>query len=628
MLSWNINGLSTHKIGDIDFVKYICNYDIIFLYESWANEHTKININGYTCLNCFRKFQHKRSKRCSGGIVVYIKESLQKGISVVKTYHDAIIWVKLDKNFFGLDMDIFLAGVYIWVENSPAYNIINTDLFELLQQDINSYQSKGKVFLIGDWNARVGLKRDYIVCDHIIDFLNDDSYMPDTPCERKSMDRVTNTHGSKLIDLCKSMSLRIANGRLASDYEGSFTFINSSGSSLIDYLLLNDQDFHSIDNFCVAPLTEWSDHCALSFNILCCYNKQTIKPSYEKTSINWSEQNKNEFRRHLIAELPVLNRIVDACSINCDGETIDSCVQRFTDVINDIALPLFKKTTIIDPNRVKCDNRVCKRAEWFDDECRQAKCAFFDSLSVYDRHKTEENRTEMLRLKCVYKMLVKRKRKKFECEKIKRIENLRHSKPKDFWKFFRRKNEKGSGTLTVDDFLKYFSSLQNEFQTPVNNEAEEFCSEYDFDANRCSFEELDKPITTTEVEFIVKKLKRNKACGSDNLLNEYFIECYDILSAHLVDIFNAVLNSGHFPSDWSNGIIVPIFKKNDPCDVRNYRGITLVSCLSKIFTGILNKRLNDWSEKNDILSDAQFGFRKGRSTVDAAFVLNAVVHFK
>ena len=71
--------------------------------------------------------------------------------------------------------------------------------------------------------------------------------------------------------------------------------------------------------------------------------------------------------------------------------------------------------------------------------------------------------------------------------------------------------------------------------------------------------------------------------------------------------------------------MVPIYKKNDPDDVNNYRGISLVSCLSKIFTGILNKRLNDWVENNNIVSDAQFGFRRGRSTVDAIFVLNSII---
>lgn len=70
---------------------------------------------------------------------------------------------------------------------------------------------------------------------------------------------------------------------------------------------------------------------------------------------------------------------------------------------------------------------------------------------------------------------------------------------------------------------------------------------------------------------------------------------------------------------------MPVFKKNDHDDVHNYRGITLVSCMSKLFTSILNSRLNNWIENNNILSDAQFGFRKGRSTTDAIFVLNAII---
>ena len=75
-----------------------------------------------------------------------------------------------------------------------------------------------------------------------------------------------------------------------------------------------------------------------------------------------------------------------------------------------------------------------------------------------------------------------------------------------------------------------------------------------------------------------------------------------------------------------NGLkIVHVYKKNDPCDPSNYRANTLVSCFSKIFTSILNKRISNWVENNDILSDAQFGFRKGRSTTDAIFVINAVI---
>ena len=68
-----------------------------------------------------------------------------------------------------------------------------------------------------------------------------------------------------------------------------------------------------------------------------------------------------------------------------------------------------------------------------------------------------------------------------------------------------------------------------------------------------------------------------------------------------------------------------MYKKNNPDDVNNYRGITLISCLAKIFTGILNRRITLVCEQNELLSDAQFGFRSGRSTTDAIFVLSSII---
>ena len=52
---------------------------------------------------------------------------------------------------------------------------------------------------------------------------------------------------------------------------------------------------------------------------------------------------------------------------------------------------------------------------------------------------------------------------------------------------------------------------------------------------------------------------------------------------------------------------------------------SIVSCFSKIFTGVLNQRLTDWAENSNISSDSQFGFRRGRSTTDAVFVLHSVI---
>ena len=73
-------------------------------------------------------------------------------------------------------------------------------------------------------------------------------------------------------------------------------------------------------------------------------------------------------------------------------------------------------------------------------------------------------------------------------------------------------------------------------------------------------------------------MKRNKAVGSDGLLNEYFIESTYVLISHIIDILNHVLNSGYFPDSWTEGIIIPLSKKGDAGDINNYRGITLMSC--------------------------------------------------
>ena len=70
---------------------------------------------------------------------------------------------------------------------------------------------------------------------------------------------------------------------------------------------------------------------------------------------------------------------------------------------------------------------------------------------------------------------------------------------------------------------------------------------------------------------------------------------------------------------------MPIHKKGDVDNVNNYRGITLRSCMGKLFTSILNKRLLDWDKEHSIITDAQFGFRPGFSTIDAIFALHTII---
>ena len=109
------------------------------------------------------------------------------------------------------------------------------------------------------------------------------------------------------------------------------------------------------------------------------------------------------------------------------------------------------------------------------------------------------------------------------------------------------------------------------------------------------------------------------------ILNEYLIECKDILLPLLHKVFNLILDTGYFPTRWTKAVIIPVFKKGDINDLNNYRGISLVSNLGKLFTAVLNQRLIKWSQNNDIITDAQFGIRPGYGTVDAIFILHSII---
>ena len=72
-------------------------------------------------------------------------------------------------------------------------------------------------------------------------------------------------------------------------------------------------------------------------------------------------------------------------------------------------------------------------------------------------------------------------------------------------------------------------------------------------------------------------------------------------------------------------MIVSLFKKSDQEDPNNYRGITLLNVVDKLFNKVLNYQLLYWLEEDNKLSESQVGFRFGHSCVDNLFVLNEVI---
>ena len=115
----------------------------------------------------------------------------------------------------------------------------------------------------------------------------------------------------------------------------------------------------------------------------------------------------------------------------------------------------------------------------------------------------------------------------------------------------------------------------------------------------------------------------NRAVGipSEVLLNHV---CIDLL----YNIINFCFENGTVPGEWNTGVIKPIFKScaSDPRDPLCYRGICLIPIPCKIYVDVLNLRIGNWIEQNNIVADEQNGFRRNRSCLEHIYALYSVVN--
>ena len=139
---------------------------------------------------------------------------------------------------------------------------------------------------------------------------------------------------------------------------------------------------------------------------------------------------------------------------------------------------------------------------------------------------------------------------------------------------------------------------------------------------------INLTIPKDEIFKCVRKLKNKKASGEDEIINEYIKSTVNQFINGFEKLFNVIFDNGIMPSSWLIGMIKPIYKnKGDQFDPNNYRPITMVSCLGKLFTAILNERLSEFSDSFSVISENQSGFRQGYSTSDNLFTLHSFLKF-
>lgn len=166
------------------------------------------------------------------------------------------------------------------------------------------------------------------------------------------------------------------------------------------------------------------------------------------------------------------------------------------------------------------------------------------------------------------------------------------------------------------EFNKYFVSvgqtISNSLAMPEGKSYRDYLS---LDYPHSMF--LD-PVTDSEVSCVFRSSLDKSSTDIDGLNSVIFAKVFDLIQASLTILFNLSFTSGIFPNGMKLAKVIPIYKKGKRADVSNYRPISIIPFLSKLLEKLFCSRLIDFLDNNHIISDAQYGYRKNRSTVLAA----------
>ena len=132
-------------------------------------------------------------------------------------------------------------------------------------------------------------------------------------------------------------------------------------------------------------------------------------------------------------------------------------------------------------------------------------------------------------------------------------------------------------------------------------------------------------VTPTEVLKLINELDYLKASGPSSIPTTFLKMIAPTASTILSHIFNCSIREGIYPQCLKQATIKPLHKKDSKLEVGNYRPISLLSNINKIFEKLLHLRLIKFFDKNNTFTNEQFGFRKGHSTNHAVIALTEFV---
>jgi len=574
--SWNV-GSMTGKGRELVEVMRQRKIEVMCVQETrWKGNSARELGEGY-------KIYYSGEKEGRNGVGVILSPLLKTKVVEVKRAGDRLIKVRVLAGKAVMDI---ISGYAPQVGRSAAEK---ESFFEAFEEMVLACPQQKTLVIGADMNGHVGRSREGFPSTH-----------------GGKGHGVRNEEGERLLESCESLDLVVTNTFFTKSEGHLITYKSGDHQTQIDYILMRKRELREVVNCRVIP----GEAVVTLHRLLCLKMKCPDEP--KKQLVN----TKRKVKTWKLKDTERRREYQDAVQqkYGSGAESVEEAWHSLKSAVLESAEEVC--------GRSKGGKRERKETWWWNEEVQLALKEKKEAFKKWQKNtntatKTEYNQKKNLAKKAVGRAKHEAWREWYEeldtpegAQKIYKIARQLGESQKDVGEMTVIKDGDGA-ILTEEEKIKkrwkdYFHELLN-----VENERDEL-------SEGSPREGPIENITIEEIKAAMKKMKRKKAAGPSELSIDMLDALGDAGPEMVVQLMEKIWREEKIPSDWENSEIVPIYKqKGDPLECGNYRGIKLLEHLLKIMERVLDQRLRAVVD----IDEMQYGFRKGRGTTDAIFVV-------
>ena len=599
--TWNVRTMLTGISDDLrsmdDLRKTaVINNELMRLgVDIVALQETRLPQTGSLREKDFTFYWHGKpvDERREHGVGFAVKNSLLKTIEPPTMGSERILTMRLNTN----SCPVTLISVY--APTLMASPDTKDEFYESLCATFLTVPSRDQVILLGDFNARVG-------CD----------YEGWSSCLGKFNVGKVNENGQRLLEFCTRFNLCVANSFFLTkpQHKVSWRHPRSQHWHQLDLVLVRRSNLNTVRIVRSYP----SADCDTDHLLVCCNMRLSPKKMFFSKA-----KGKPRLSTANMQNPALVSQFADLFEKEYSVTESDPAEERWKRL----------KSTIHSCALATFGRKKNKSSDWFEakaeilnpviDKKRQIQCE-------YNNHPSSENLCKLRQARNAAKRMVRRCANDYWVELSERIENAcatgniraMYEGIKTATGPVQNKTaplKSSSGELIADKgkqmdrWKEHYSSL---YATPSTVSESAIAA-----IEQCEvLHELDEMPTISELSKAIDRLAPGKAPGSDEIPPDLIKKCQTALLKPIYDLLCCCWVEGGVPQDMRDAKIVTLYKnKGERSDCNNYRGISLLSIVGKVYARVLLARLQKLADR--VYPESQCGFRAGRSTIDMIFSL-------